>query len=169
MNDFTSNINQLRKELQDAEDEFWREFGKSAQRWQITLGPVHISASIGSGFITRTYVLFNACCLIAGAILALLGGIATSLGVALVVGALFSFGAFLTQFWAVAAEREHSTLALIDRDEVAARLKQLADKRSALAELIDDSMQPKNQTQASKRMPKRRLEIRRVHRSDETE
>lgn len=169
MNDFTGDINRLRKELQDAEGEFWREFGDSAQRWQITLGPVHVRASIGSGFITRFYVFFNICCLTAGVVLTLLGGVATSLGVALVVGALFSFGAFLTQFWAVAAEREHATLALIDKDELTARLKQLADKRSAIAQLIAESMPSENQPRTSSHGPKRRLEIRWVHRSGGTE
>jgi hypothetical protein len=64
-----------------------------------------------------------------------LGHSLESLGVALVVGAIFGFGTFIAQFWAVATQREGSVY-----DEVYGNLEYLKDlnrKRQALIERIE--------------------------------
>jgi hypothetical protein len=45
-------------------------------------------------------------CLVAGVVFIPFGGALQSLGIALIVGSLFSFGAFVAQFWAIQVEKE---------------------------------------------------------------
>jgi hypothetical protein len=68
-------------------------------------------------------VLLSGGALALGIVLSLLGRSLESLGVALVVGAIFSFGAFISQFWAVSSQREFETRTAVfgEIDELKAR------------------------------------------------
>jgi DNA-binding CsgD family transcriptional regulator len=86
--------------------------------------------------VTTTYVaeifrLLNGGALVAGTILTIAGhGSLVSLGVALIVGGIFGFGAFLAQFWAALEEREtHVT------DQMTGRVEGLRDLYIECSEL----------------------------------
>jgi hypothetical protein len=61
---------------------------------------------INSALLAVIYVLFNAVCLILGITFVFFKGAVQTLGVSLIVGSLFSFGAFVAQFWSAAMQRE---------------------------------------------------------------
>jgi hypothetical protein len=70
--------------------------------------------------ITAILVLLNCAALVTGVVLTATGSSLDSLGVALVVGAIFGFGAFGGQFWALATQRE-----VYVYDQITGRIDQL--------------------------------------------
>jgi hypothetical protein len=94
------------EELRLAEEALRAEYDRQLGMWQFGFGKLRIRAAVHSQFITFTYVLFNLLCFVAGIVFIPFGGALQSLGVALIVGGLFSFGAFVSQFWAIQVERE---------------------------------------------------------------
>jgi hypothetical protein len=97
----------LQEEIRNTEEAIDNEIERLLPEWQVSIGRLNFSSAIGSEGITVIYVLFNSLCFILGVIFILLGGVLQVLGVALVVGGLFSFGAFVVQFWAIAVQREN--------------------------------------------------------------
>jgi len=97
---------QLREELSRAERELQAEYVRLLGTWQFCFGRMRIRAAVHSGFITAIYVLFNLLCFVVGVVFVPFGGALQSLGLALIVGGLFAFGAFVAQFWAIQVEKE---------------------------------------------------------------
>jgi hypothetical protein len=79
--------------------------------WQFHMGPIRLSGYFTSMRFARYFVGFHIVVGVAGAVLIFFGGPPRDLGMAMVVGALFGFGAFLAQVWTVQVEKEHSVLA----------------------------------------------------------
>ena len=133
---------ELRKALEEAWRAYQREFDRLTPTWQFAIGPLKFQRHIGSTAITWTYTGFNIICLAAGIFAILSHGVWTSLGVALVVGALFSFGTFVSQWWVVevgredkiknyfGSDKEYATLAGLraECDELARQLRQAEPK-----------------------------------------
>jgi hypothetical protein len=67
--------------------------------WGGRLGSRDISIPASSHVIVAIYVLFNVACLAVGVAFTLQHGVLQTLGIALVVGGLFSFGTFVAQWW----------------------------------------------------------------------
>jgi len=102
----STDLAQLRKEFRRARQAYRQEFDRLTPSWDWAIGPLRFRRHMGSTAITWCYTGFNFICLVAGIFATLAHGIWTSLGVALVVGALFSFGTFVAQWWVVEVGRE---------------------------------------------------------------
>jgi hypothetical protein len=101
----------LQEELRLTSRAFGQEVKRLLPKWQLSFGPVVFRSSVDPENIARIYILFNISCLVVGVILIFLKGAFQVLGISLIVGGLFSFGAFVAQVWTVAAERGHEVLA----------------------------------------------------------
>jgi hypothetical protein len=112
--------------------------GELTSSWQITAGPVHIKAVVRSGTVTWIYVFFNAICFVSGVIFIGIGGVTlTALGTSIIVGALFAFGSFVSQFWAVVAQRERQMSDFVFAIPKMEEFKQLANHIDGLNERIN--------------------------------
>ncbi len=144
MVDMSAELRQLLEELRAVDAEFSAELDRISGEWNFSFGPFKIRHQISSGLITQAYVAFNAACFIAGVALAFTGGVFTAIGVAMIVGALFSFGTFATQFWAVQAQDEINMQRKLSGDAYQAKLKALAAKRVELFQRIENLRQPQS-------------------------
>jgi hypothetical protein len=126
MDDLDAQRRQLNTELQATESELI----KRIHAWHYAFGPFHINRTITSRLTARIYVTFNAVCFIVGLILAPLGGALNTIGVSLIVGALFSFGALMSQFWALQAQVEIDVAREVLGKE--AKFGELTEKRNDL-------------------------------------
>jgi len=134
VDDSPAELDDLRSQLAATEEELDTRVAQEASGWGLPLAGIQQHV-VGTGRIAAVYVLLNAGALGLGIAFTVLSRSLESLGVALVVGAVFGFGAFIAQFWAVAAQREFAV-----RDEVFGSLedlKGLNEKRLALAERIE--------------------------------
>jgi hypothetical protein len=78
------------------------------------LGRIRFRAS--SGLVTIGYIVFNSVWLIVGIVLITLHGTPRDIGIAVVAGAIFAFGAFMAQWWTVLVQREASILDAAHRE-----------------------------------------------------
>jgi hypothetical protein len=99
VDDLRRQRNEVEKELQRANEAFMREYRSMTSTWGGTLGPFAIRIPASSHVITAIYVLFNVVCFAVGVAFTLQHGVLQTLGIALVVGGLFSFGTFMAQWW----------------------------------------------------------------------
>jgi hypothetical protein len=76
-------------------------------RWNLALGPVRISRHLNSMSVAWLVVGFNLVLATVGAFMIFAPDPLRSLGIALVVGALFAIGAFIAQVWAAQVAREY--------------------------------------------------------------
>jgi hypothetical protein len=139
VDDSSAELDRLHEQLQAADEALKAALLRTAGEWKIVIGPVRLQAVVGTNSILLVYALFNTVCLTAGVVFSFARGTLASLGLALVVGALFSFGAFVAQFWAVTHQRESET---VDRayggdDEITVNLKRLVKKRAELVDRIE--------------------------------
>ena len=139
MNDVNAELRQLREELQAVDQEFREAWYSIAGEWQFSLGPINIQRKIGSVTIAQVYVIFNAACFATGIALALLGGTISTVGVSLIVGALFSFGALVAQFWTIVTQQRLDLNKQIytNNDAQFAKFRELDAKRTELLKRLD--------------------------------
>lgn len=97
----------LKKELDGAREALKRRYRSMASTWKA--GSLPITVTIDSGLISLIYILFNVVCFAAGVAFIFLNGTLRVLGISLVVGGLFSFGTFMTQWWDHAWQTENNT------------------------------------------------------------
>jgi hypothetical protein len=90
---------QLEKDVQRAYAAFDRESLSMTSTWVGRLGPFSLSVPVKSQVIVAIYVLFNVACFAIGVAFTLQHGALQALGIALVVGGLFSFGTLTAQWW----------------------------------------------------------------------
>jgi hypothetical protein len=137
MADMSTELHQLLEELRAVDAEFNAELERISGVWNFALGPFTIRRPASAKFVTQIYGVFNAACFIAGITLASIGGVFAAIGVAMIVGALFSVGAFVAQFWTVQAQDEINIQRKISGDGYQAKLKALEAKRLALFRRIE--------------------------------
>jgi len=77
-----------------------RDFGN----WSIGIGKLRIRAVVDTNLIAIVFILWHLLLGTAGAASILFWDDGRELGIALLVGALFSFGSFLAQFWSQAMD-----------------------------------------------------------------
>jgi hypothetical protein len=126
---------QLRKELRSVIAELRTENSRNATKWNFGLGPFYISTRVGSMNVAQAYVVFNLICFATGLALAFFNGNLATIGVALIVGSLFAFGAFIAQFWATLIQVE---LSRRTNSKNSNKIKELADKADDLAQRLRD-------------------------------
>lgn len=146
MSDVNAERDQLHGELESVDQEFWAEWNRTLGTWAFSFGPLRIQRPVGSQTIMRVYVSFNTICFVAGIILAFPGGQLANIGVALIVGALFSFGALVSQFWTVVTQLQQEKFdqlgvrspGLDKLEELAARRAELSKRLSELDQISPD-------------------------------
>ena len=136
---------ELEYELQLATERLWAEYRRVGPRRSVS-NPSRWQVRINSALLSAIYVLFNAACLILSLTFVFFKGAAQTLGVSLIVGGLFSFGAFVAQFWSAAQQREAQA---IDRafdegnqDIRYTDLRRLAKAFWELSERVNDGGRP---------------------------
>ncbi|BCB92022.1 hypothetical protein Psuf_093350 [Phytohabitans suffuscus] len=90
--------------------------------WQIRIGPVRLARRVWSMHFFFTFTLFHIGAGVVGGVFIFMREPFRSLGIAIVVGALFAFGSFLTQVWAQSVEKEYKLLELNGGKEIERRL-----------------------------------------------
>ncbi len=107
--------------------------------WRVDVGRLAVRRHVGSQLFAKLFVLFNLCLGVFGGVLIFVGGSASDLGIALVVGALFSFGAFLTEVWSQTVDKEQAAADAIFGEERRSELRRLQEQRTALLAELDTS------------------------------
>lgn len=114
-------------ELARLRDEF-DQFFADLQGVQLKWGPLRARARLGSQRVAALFAAFHGFTMLAGIVLVFMGDSFSELGVALVVGSLFSVGAFVAQVWALQSARETALVADVHR----ARFMELLQRWEAL-------------------------------------
>ncbi|TCC40990.1 hypothetical protein [Kribbella speibonae] len=96
--------------------------------WQFRMGPVRLRGYFNSMRFARYFVGFHIVVGLAGAALIFFGGSPRDLGMAMVVGALFGFGAFLAQVWTMQVEKEH----WLEEDDIRRRYSEVVNRMRTL-------------------------------------
>ncbi len=86
----------------------WHDFQREASTWQFAVGPLRFRSAFKSMRFARYFVDFHLLVGATGGVLIFARGPARDLGMALVVGALFAFGAFVAQVWSVQVQEERN-------------------------------------------------------------
>jgi hypothetical protein len=134
-----SRQSELERELNQVSTDMWAVVGQS---WGIKVGPIRVRRRIGSQLFAKLYVLFNLGLAMLGGLLIFAGESASDLGIALVVGALFSFGAFLTEVWSQTVDGEQEALDAIFGEERRDKLRRLQKRRAVLLAELDVIAKP---------------------------
>jgi hypothetical protein len=137
MEDANAELRRLRQELEAANDAFWEEYERVKRVWHFKFGPLRFERAVGSQFITRVYVAFNAICFAVGIVLVVLGGVSGTVGVALIVGSLFAFGSFVAQYWAIVTQEEIDQYNRTGRDVELTKLRHLGVRRAQLIRRLE--------------------------------
>jgi hypothetical protein len=120
----------LSQQLKLVEQEKQRQIRRrTAEGWG--LGPIRFAAP--SGLITIGYIAFHVTCLAVGIVLIIHGGTPKDIGIAVVVGAIFAFGSFMAQWWAVVVQRELSVRDAANQESDAALWHELALQRADIS------------------------------------
>jgi hypothetical protein len=145
----------LHEELRSA----LREFEQLRGRWTSVnvispIGPRGLRHfQMGPLLISYIVNLGNLTCFATGLVFAFLGGAISTVGIALLVGALFSEGAFLGQAWTITAQSEYAMSERLWGDEFYTHLMQLKEKIIALSDRVEDlqgaAAEATNEEQAS--------------------
>jgi hypothetical protein len=100
-----NDLDSLRQELLETEDTIRTKIS-DMRIWRLRLGPLVLARQVGSQTVTHLYMVFNTVLFGAGVVMAFLESPVQELGIALIVGAIFSYGSFLSQFWTVLVQNE---------------------------------------------------------------
>jgi hypothetical protein len=139
VDDSRGELDRLNEELQAALNAFTREFTD----WTALNVPIPTVLGRLRNFKMSALLLawiasmLNLACFVAGLVFTFQSGVISTAGVAMVVGALFSEGAFVGQLWAYTAQSEHAMNDRLWGHEAFAHLKQLRDKINDLSKRID--------------------------------
>lgn len=111
-------IEALRKRRAEHLAEF-RKIYQSYRTWSISIGRVRIRAVMGTNLIAIVFVAWHVLAGAAGTLITILWTDNRELGVALIVGALFGFGSFMSQVWSQAMDTERELFVkVLDEDDL---------------------------------------------------
>lgn len=130
-------LDQLRRELNDIEAVLWPSYWDLAKGWLSVFGPPTIRRRASPIFIAQVFALFHILCFAIGAGLIFTSGAAHELGIAMVVGSIFAFGAFLGQLFSIAYVHTNEIAQQITGSQKLNDLKQLAGRREAIMGQIE--------------------------------
>jgi hypothetical protein len=136
MNDSNSEIDQLQAELIATRKEIYREMAQLSPHWGIKVDsfPIYV---VSPKTISLLYGMFLAVCFALGIAFTFFNGTFASLGIALIVGALFSGGAVVAQIWSFSIQGELSLFEKVLGDEGTKDLENLGAKYWQLKKRID--------------------------------
>jgi hypothetical protein len=138
MDDMSAELRQSLEELQEINAEFDNEFGQLFSRWGFSLGLIKIDRPLNALFISQVFIVFDIVCFAAGVALAFVGGAFTTIGTALIVGALFSFGALVAQLWVTAFQDEINVHRTLDGEDHLTRAKELRKRQTEIFQHIEN-------------------------------
>ncbi len=134
---------ELRRMQRELEAEFNRLYSRISNQWQLPLGSRSLARTVPSGHIFWTYSAILSSCAIIGLILTLMNVVPT-LGIALLAGAIFAGGSFVSQVWSLTVQQEKKAFEFVYGDDLKSYMQhldnQLFELKKALAE--DDSDPP---------------------------
>ena len=137
MSDSQAEVNQLTAELRAIDDEIDREIARLSSHWTLQFGPFKLSVT-GVKSISLIYVVFNVACFVFGIAFVLLRGVLANLGIALIVGAIFSFGTLIAQVWAISVQNASNIVAQAFGNIRNRRLENLGEKYAELVGRRDE-------------------------------
>src|SRR4029077_20153657 len=137
MSDSNSEIDQLKADLEAARNEIDREIGRLSTRWGLARSPFRLFI-VSPDRINLSYWIFLTACLVAGIVCIFHKEPLRTLGVSLVVGALFAGGAVVGQVWAFAFQERRDLLEKAFGDERTKDLENLGEKFWELQKRIDN-------------------------------
>jgi hypothetical protein len=143
MDDSGEGIDQLKEQLRAAD----REFDRVLDRWNsvnasIPIGPRRLrDFPMNAKTLSWIINMGNLACFGLGLAFALLGGTISTVGIALLVGSLFSEGAFIGQLWTAAFQSGFTIAARLWGDEDYSYLKQQRERIADLSQRIEKLQQ----------------------------
>ena len=137
MSDSQSEVDQLTAELQSIDAEIDREVARLSSHWTIDFGRFKLSVT-GAKTITLIYMVFNSTLFTLGVVFTFLRGVFANLGVALIVGAIFSFSTLIAQVWSVSVQNASNIVAQAFGNIRNRRLENLGDRYTELAHRVDE-------------------------------
>ena len=149
MDDVGSEQAHLHEQLRETEVAFWKEFDRTVARWNLGIGPLRLTTSVTPKKLALIYLLFNALCFTAGAVFAVFGGVWAALGVALIVGSLFSYGAIVGQSYVIIRQRATEVFDRVVGDTMYAELERLAGVHRGLLDRIESLNDPRSAHEAT--------------------
>ena len=156
MSDSNSEIDQLKADLEAARNEIDREIGRLSTRWGLARSPFRLFI-VSPDRINLSYWIFLAACLVGGIVCIFHKEPLRTLGVSLVVGALFAGGAVVGQVWAFAFQERRDLLEKAFGDERTKDLENLGEKFWGLQKRIDNLQGDDNQRQSTRNQIKAML------------
>lgn len=119
----------------DRLDEQLTSFWRHLSGWKLHLGPLVVRAAPGAQRLALGFFAFHVTLALGGALMiVLVQGVWADLGIAMVVGALFAFGSFLAQMWAMQQDRYRS---FTDTDRLRRGFADLQDRYTDVANELD--------------------------------
>jgi hypothetical protein len=139
MDGMSDELSRLNEDLKDAIREFDQEFERfTSINATIPIFPRRLrNFKMGAELLSRIVNLGNLACFVTGLVCAVIGGNLLAVGVALVVGSLFSEGAFIGQLWTMSYQNQHAVSSRLWGDEVFTRLTRLKTRIIDMSERID--------------------------------
>lgn len=92
----------------------YREIYRGIHTWGLTIGRWHWTRVVGNSGISIIFAVWHLAAFCAGAIITIFWDSGKELGVALVVGALFGVGSFLSQMWSQGMDRNREFIQKIE-------------------------------------------------------
>jgi hypothetical protein len=132
MTDLNEERTALLRQLSSVEQESQREIEERIGLW----GFAFIRARVQSGPIAISYIAFNVVGIGVGIYLIVLGATPRVIGIALTVGSILAFGAFVAQWWTVAVQREVSIMDASRQESDAALWHELYLKKTHIQEQL---------------------------------
>ncbi len=137
MSDSSSELKQLHKDLCDTDKALEEGLRKEASTWSWGIGRLKTGPrTIYPTTVATIFAILIVLALISGILLISLGVQSGNLGGPLIVGALFSAGAFVSQFWAVGYQRYQEIRNFVFENEWN-DVKELAQKKAMLLKEIE--------------------------------
>jgi hypothetical protein len=119
----------LEAKLREVYDDFRIKVADPKSFWNLHYGPLHVRARMSSQRITGIFISFCLTAFVTGA-LATFVSATRELGIALVIGAIFTGGSFLIQYWSSQVDKERDVYGALEgeleRELIAGYAKQIS-------------------------------------------
>ena len=103
----------LEAELREVYDDFRIKVADPKSFWNLHYGPLHLRARMSSQRIAGIFISFCLATFVAGACATFISK-TRELGVALVIGAIFTGGSFLIQYWSSQVDKERDVYGALE-------------------------------------------------------
>jgi hypothetical protein len=126
----------LENELQAIYGEFRVKVIEPKSYWNLHYGPIHLRARMSSQRIVGIFISFCLVTLLGGA-LATFFSVTEELGIALVVGSMFTGGSFLIQYWSTQVDHERGAFEALESEREKKAIADFATRINLLTSNIE--------------------------------